>query len=773
MIKKLIVVFLLLGISANAQQKIKVYGFVEDAITQERLSGATIACLPDYTTTNSYGFFSLSISNNTHKNLEIKSLGFDSKSISISSVRDTFLIISLTPHIQQLDEVKITDRIHPHQQTLGGYHRLTSQAIAKIPALMGEVDALKALLIMPGVQMGKEGTVGINVRGGTPDQNLILLDGTPVYNINHLFGFLSVFNHDAISNVDFYKGGIPARYGGRLASVVDVSMKEGNKQSFEKKITLSPIASRILIEGPLIKNRSSFLVSARRTWLDAFTTPISWIANSDFKSVLKFYDLNIKLNHSFSVKDRLYLSYYAGRDGLNNTFKLGEGRSRFNYSWGNNTFVLRWNHIYSERLFGNTSLSYTDFNYRLRNEVTDQRTFKSTFQSGIKDWSLKNDWDFFINRSNTLKFGTNITWHRFNPEVQQIRVGQSDTLFNPQSTINATELSVYIENELKIKEKISANIGINASIYQVNQHHYFFPQPRGSLRFNTGQSSSLKLSYGYFAQYLHLLSNSSLGLPTDLWVSATRKIPPQSSHQFSLGYYKSFASEKFNFNVEVYYRRMKKVIEYKEGASFLNNTTTNWEDKVAVGNGKAYGLEWMVEKNTGKLKGSLSYTLSWSERQFAEINQGRTFPYKYDSRHNLSLTLDYAFQKYKSISFNFFFHSGIPLQISQSLYSGTFPHYLIGSVPTFSNSDFDNYYSYFNALGQVSDRNTHRSTAYHRADFSYKTTKILKRGSRTWTLGIYNLYSRNNPFFIYYDKNVLKQFSLFPILPSFSYERSF
>jgi hypothetical protein len=768
-------VLFLLGMTADAQQKKNIYGYVEDAITQERLSGVVVVSKATNatTTTNAYGFFSLSLLSPANYILEIRSLGFKTQTLSLLLQKDTLLIIKLAPNVQQLDEVKIMEQTPPHQQTLGGYHRLSAQTIAKIPALAGEVDVLKSLLLLPGVQMGKEGTVGINVRGGTPDQNLVLLDGAPVYNINHLFGFLSVFNHDAVANVDFYKGGIPARYGGRLASVIDVSMREGNKERFEKKITLSPIASRLLIEGPLLKNRSSFLISARRTWLDALTTPIASLSNSDFRSVLKFYDVNIKLNHTFSVKDRLHLSYYTGRDGLNNSIKLGDGVSSFNYNWGNNTFVLRWNHLYNQRLFGNMAVNYTNFDYQLRNEVTDQRSFRSVFRSGISDWTFKYDWDLFATPAHALKFGTNVTLRRFTPEVQQIRTGQADTLFNPQPTVNGTEIGFYVEDEFKIKNILTANIGINGSFYGVNQSRYFYPQPRASVRFLTSSSSSVKLSYGRFAQYLHLLSNSSLGLPTDLWVSATGKVPPQQSNQFSLGYYKDLAKGRYSINVEGFYRTMQNVIEYKEGASFLNNRAQSWEEKVAVGNGKAYGVEFMLQKNVGKLKGWLSYTLSSSVRQFEELNQGRMFPYRYDSRHNLGLTLDYTLSKNKSLSFNFVYQSGTPLQISQTTYQGVFPHYLIGPVPGFNNSSYDLYYNYFNTLGLLSDRNTYRSPAYHRADFGYKTTKTLKRGPRTWTLGAYNIYSRNNPFFIYYDRNVLKQFSLFPILPSFSYERSF
>jgi TonB-dependent Receptor Plug Domain/CarboxypepD_reg-like domain len=766
--------FFMLGILAYAQHKKIIHGYIQDADNQEYLSKATVWAIEAKTAvqSNTYGFFSMSVT--VPQTIEVRCIGYTTQVIRILPTKDSLITIRLTANVQQLDVVEIKAQIPPHEHNLSGFHQLSAKSIAKIPVLMGESDALKSLQTFPGVQGGKEGTVGLNVRGGTPDQNLILLDGVPVYNINHLFGFLSVFNNDAISTVDFYKGGVPARYGGRLSSVIDVSMREGNKQRFERKITASPIASRFLFEGPIIENKSSFLFSLRRTWLDFFTTPAAWISDSDFKSVLKFYDVNFKINHTLSNKNRLYFSYYTGRDGLNNSVKLGDGSSNFNYNWGNNTFVLRWNHLYSQRLFGNLSLSYTKFNYKLQNEVKDIKNFNSRFESGIRDWTLKYDWDFFVSARHTLRFGLNATAHLFQPEVQQIKSGQTDTSYVPQVAIRSSEFVAYIEDEFKVNNILTGNIGLNSSYYKVGNIQYFNPQPRLSLRLQTGQSSSLKLGYGRFSQYLHLLSNSSLGLPTDLWVAATKRIPPQASQQFSLGYYKNILNDKFSFSVEGYYRSMSNVIEYKEGASFLSGSNKGWEDKIAIGNGAAYGAEFLLQKNIGKLKGRLSYTLSKSDRTFAELNRGVAFPYKYDSRHNIALTLDYDLSKTQSLSANFFFNSGIPLQINKAAYSGTFPHYLIGPIPTFEdNSLYANYYSYFNSIGLISDRNSYRTPAYHRMDINYKTTKPLQNGNRTWTFGIYNVYNRNNPFFIYYDKSSLKQFSLFPFLPSFSYERTF
>lgn len=773
---QLFVFLFLLGIVANAQQKkIYVHGYVEDAEMHERIAKATVSVADQKTgtQTNAYGFFSVGLIQNQRQTLVISTVGFKTERLTITLSKDTLLTIFLSPESQELAEVEVKDKVLPHEQLLGGFHQISAKTIEKIPVLLGETDALKTLQLLPGVQNGKEGTVGLNVRGGTPDQNLILLDGVPVYNINHLFGFLSIFNNDAIANVDFYKGSIPARYGGRLSSVIDVSMREGNKKTYIKKISLSPVASRFLFEGPIVEDKSSFLFSIRRTWLDVLTTPIAAISRSDFRSVFKFYDVNFKLNYTLSSKDKLYLSYYTGRDGLNNTMKFNEGSSRFNYNWGNNTFVVRWNHLYNQRIFGNLSLSYTNFDYTLQNEVKDAKIFKSRFSSGIRDWAIRYDWDIFPSTKHMLKTGISATTHRFSPEIQQIRSGQSDTIYKPQNKVDAAEVVAYVEDEFKIGTKLRADVGLNASFYQVGKRSFINPQPRVSLNYAFTPRNSLKFSYGHFAQYLHLLSNSSIGLPTDLWVSATERIPAQLSSQVSLGFYQSIFNNRFNVSIEAFRRTMKNVIEYQEGASFLNNSTVGWEDKVTVGNGEATGIEFLLQKNTGKWTGWLSYTLSKSTRTFGDLNQGLSFPYKYDSRHNIALTLNYEWRKNKSFSCNFFYNSGIPLQISTAQYNAVSPARSVKTVGFLGPYVPDQYYSYFNQLSLLSDRNTFRAPAYHRLDVSYRSVKSMKNGNRVWTLGVYNLYSRNNPFYLYYDKNQLKQFSLFPIIPSFTYERNF
>ena len=773
---QLFLFFFLLGIVANAQQKkVYVHGYVEDAEKRERIAKVNVSVVDQKTgtQTNTYGFFSVGLIPNQQQTLVISTVGFKTERLSITLSKDTLLTVFLFPESQQLEEVEVKDKVPPHEQVLGGFHQLSAKTIEKTPALLGETDALKTLQLLPGVQNGKEGTVGLNVRGGSPDQNLILLDGVPVYNINHLFGFLSIFNNDAIANVDFYKGGIPARYGGRLSSVIDVSMREGNKKTYNTKISLSPVASRFLFEGPIVKDKSSFLLSIRRTWLDALTTPIAAISKSDFRSVFKFYDVNFKLNYALSPKNKLYVSYYTGRDGLNNTIKFNDGTSRYNYNWGNNTFVVRWNHLYNQRIFGNLSVSYTNFDYTLQNEVKEAKTFQSRFTSGIRDWSVKYDWDIFPSANHTLKTGISATAHRFSPEIQQIKSGQSDTIYKPQNSVDAVELVAYVEDEFKIGAKFSANVGLNASFYQVGQRSFINPQPRVSLNYALSERNSLKFSNGHFAQYLHLLSNSTIGLPTDMWVSATERIPAQLSNQVSLGYYQSLFENRFNVSIEGFRRNMQNVIEYREGASFLNSSTVGWEDKVTVGKGKATGIEFLIQKNTGKWKGWLSYTLSKSERIFSDLNRGVAFPYKYDSRHNIALTLNYEWSKNKTFSCNFFYNSGIPLQISTAKFNGVSPSRLVKTVGFLGPYRPDEYYSYFNELGLLSDRNTFRAPAYHRLDVSYRSVKPMKNGNRVWTLGVYNVYSRNNPFYLYYDKNQLKQFSLFPIIPSFTYERNF
>ncbi|TAF92049.1 MAG: hypothetical protein EAZ32_18425 [Cytophagia bacterium] len=491
----LVFLYCFLGKGAYAQKKVYLYGYIEAAESQERLTNVSVLVKNQKIgcQTNAYGFFSVAVFANAPFELMISNVGFKTRQIPLNIKKDTLIYIQLSSDVQMLSEVTITDKIQRTSQVLSGYHSLSVKAIEQIPALLGERDVLKALQMLPGVSGGQEGTVGLNVRGGSPDQNLILLDGVPVYNVNHLFGFLSVFNTDAIANVDFYKGGIPARFSGRLSSVIDVSLREGNNQKYQKKISLSPVASRLLFEGPIVKGRSSFLLSLRRSWLDFLTTPIAVISNSDSRSVFKFYDVNFKANYLFSARDKLFISYYNGRDGLKNSFQSNGSAFNFKYNWGNNTFVLRWNHLYNQKIFGNLSLSYTSFNYVLQNDQSDIGTFKSRFQSGIRDLTLKYDWDVFPSANHNIKAGIALTAHRFSPEVQQIQTGKSDTTYAPQAAVLATELSIYGEDQLKITDKLSANLGINLGFYGVENKNYVNPQPRLSFRYQINDNTSVKL----------------------------------------------------------------------------------------------------------------------------------------------------------------------------------------------------------------------------------------------------------------------------------------
>ncbi|HIF15180.1 MAG TPA: TonB-dependent receptor, partial [Bacteroidetes bacterium] len=631
-------------------------GFISSGSSGEKLIGASVYDLRSGlgTVTNNYGFFSLRLPLDSVR-LRFSYVGYASTFHSFINNKDS--VINIEMGNVALEVVKVeAERIERiEQSTQMSTINMPVEQIKALPSLLGEVDVLKAIQLLPGVQSGSEASSGLYVRGGGPDQNLILLDGTPVYNASHLFGFFSVFNADAINNVKLIKGGFPARYGGRLSSVLDISLKEGNLKEFQGEGSIGIIASRLTLEGPIFKDKTSFIISARRTYIDALMQPFIRAATSeDAKTVMGyyFYDLNAKVNHKFSEKDHLYLSLYTGDDKFYYKVKpysylydgvLYEDRMDADLAWGNITGALRWNHQFSNKLFSNMTATYSHYDFHISDYresiVTDQGQINSEifgikYLSGIDDWTGKMDFDYLPDPDHYIKFGAHYIFHTFRPGATSYKFQQTGGL-NIDSTsgaddVYAHETALYIEDDYKISDLLKANVGLHYSSFIVNNKFYHSIQPRTSLRYLFWNDWALKTSYAKMQQYIHLLTNSSIGLPTDLWVPSTEHVVPQISDQVALGIAKTL-NNRYLFSIEGYYKWMKNIIAYKDGASFMGSET-KWYEKVESGKGWSYGAELFIHKKTGITQGWLGYTLSLTERQFENINFGERFPYKFDRR---------------------------------------------------------------------------------------------------------------------------------------------
>lgn len=782
-------------------QSITVSGYVEDAETGEKLIGANIyePIRIVGTVTNSFGFFSLKVPDYTAEVI-VSYVGYEKKSISLLR-KDTLVIVTLQS-VANLDEVVVIgNQIKPiEQRTSMSRIAVPVEQIKKAPSLLGEADVLKTITLLPGVQAGTEGSAGMYVRGGSPDQNLILLDGVPVYNASHLFGFLSVFNSDAIKNVTLHKGGFPARFGGRLSSVLEIDLKDGNSNEFHGVAALGIVSGRLLFEGPIGK-KTSYMISARRSMLDLITTPMIEAQNTQDNQVsggYYFYDITAKVNHTFSPENRLFFSVYSGKDRFfSETFdrysftasstvkEVSTNASEFDLNWGNVTAALRWNHLINGELFSNTTLTFTEYGFRIftdseeRNmlqftnradSLRNRSYFNLTNKSGVRDWALKVDFDYLPNPMHTIKFGTSGTIHRYTPEATQIvdksTELKSDTTINFQLSppLDAQELDAYIEDEIKFSDQFSLNIGLRASAYLSQGDVFWALEPRTSFRLLLPYEIALKGGYSFMRQYVHLLTNVSISLPTDLWIPSGNNISPQESHQVGLGVAKTVWKD-IEFSVETYYKWMNNLIEYKEGAQFIGANSTINSQIESGGKGNSYGAEWLLQKTNGKTTGWIGYTLSWTNRQFMAFNQGKSYPYKYDRRHDFSIVISHQLKKGIDLSAVWVYSSGLNLTLPQKKYDNP-QNYLPGG-PNYSTPWV---YTY-------GGRNSFRMDSYHRLDLSVDFKKKKTYGYRTWSLGFYNAYNRLNPFFIYVEpgssSTEVKQVSLFPIIPFISYEYEF
>ncbi len=647
--------------------------------------------------------------------------------------------------------------------------------------------------MIPGVQSCNEGTTGLYVRGGGIDQNLVLLDGATVYNPSHLFGFLSIFNTRALNGITLIKGGFPARFGGRLSSVLNLSMKEGNMKRFAGEAALGLGVSSVTLEGPIQRDRSSFMLSARRSFIDV---AMQQVASADSYPDYALFDVNAKVNHRFSARDRVYLSFYGGNDQYIQQRTIAatdadgdrELETALRIAWGNTLSTLRWNHLYSNKLFGNTTLFFTryhlqtgeeDFRYVRIDDELVETLFQLDYDSGVTDWGLKLDFDYVPSPRHTIRFGLHGTHHTFRTgTIQTEERGTSGTaspLQAPITRIRAQEVALYAEDDIKLSPRISANLGVHASGYHVEGTTYTSLQPRLSGRWLVAPRWALKLSYAHMTQYLHLLVNSGLGLPTDLWLPATQRVDPQRSRQVAMGVAHTLRGQ-YEISLEGYYKTMTGLIEYKEGANFLG-AGQDWQDNITFGDGDSYGVEVFIQKQAGRTTGWLGYTWSKTERQFDALNQGRPFPFRYDRRHDVAFTLAHRMADWLTLSGSWVYGTGNAITLGQARFSpAVFPD-ASGSMLIYSPND---------EVVYLGDRNSFRMPAYHRLDLGLNFSWPTAWGAHTLTLGTYNTYNRRNPYFIFSEDEriiedglladkttVLKQASLFPVLPSLSYSIQF
>jgi hypothetical protein len=767
-LKTIILLFIILFVTNLFAQnkKYTISGYVKEKGSKESLIGV-IVYAPKYkagATTNNYGFYSLTLPADS-VDIFISFIGYTSVTEHLLLDKDLVLNIEIESGIN-LGEVVITAQ----QEKVSQVNKMSIvdipiKQVKSIPALLGEKDVIKVLQLMPGVQKGSEGSSGFYVRGGGADQNLIILDDATVYNASHLFGFFSLFNGDAIKSIELTKGGFPARYGGRLSSVLDINMKDGNKTKYSGEAGIGLISSRLTFEGPIVKNKSSFLISGRRTYIDILMQPF---LEKDIRGTgYYFYDLTAKLNYDFGGKDKVYLSGYFGRDKFYSKYS-GESMGLF---WENATTTIRWNHLFNHKTFSNTSFVFSRFRFNIfENQNTDQGKYSMDYYSGIRDFSLKYDVEFHPNPNHVIRSGLISTYHYFTPNALVIKDPISDHDVDKTNYIKALESGIYLEDDMKITSKLKSNVGIRVCHFINKTKNYVNPEPRFSLSYMLKDDIALKASYAIMNQNIHLLSNTSIGLPTDLWLPSTDRTGPQKSQQVSVGAAKDFIERDFAITIEGYYKKSNDVLAYKEGASFLGiqdpavENDLNWEDNITTGKSWSYGTELLLQKKVGKLSGWIGYTLSWTQMQFDELNYGKKYYARYDRRHDISIVAIYELSKKITISGTWVYGTGNAISLPLGTYEAE-PHHYQG-YPRIIVTDYG-------------DKNGFRMAPYHRLDLGIQFHKQKKKYERIWEISIYNVYNRKNPFYYFYEydvksnEQVLKQISLFPIIPSFSYSIKF
>ncbi|WP_247237786.1 TonB-dependent receptor [Telluribacter sp. SYSU D00476] len=787
-----------LSLIAVAQDKVTISGFVKEMGSQEQLPGVNVYVSGTAygVVTNTYGFYSLTLPAHDSIRLVYSYVGYQQTVRNLYLTENTRIDVLLTS-VNQLEEVTISARRQDDYSSRSAQMsqvEVPIQQIKKIPAFFGEKDVLKVLQLMPGVQKGSEGQTGLYVRGGGPDQNLIILDDAVVYNANHLFGFFSIFNSDALKSVELTKGGFPARYGGRLSSVLDMNMKEGSKDKLHGEGGIGIISSRLTLEGPLVKGKSSFLVSGRRTYIDALAAPL--IASQQRNEENKvspgyyFYDLNAKVNYDLGQKDKLYLSGYFGRDRFYVNEAGPDTDSQNGLNWGNTTATLRWNHLFGQKLFSNTSVIASNFVFGIHSNIKNKNEdgsvaneFSLRYDSRIRDYGIKTDFDYYPASGHAIKFGAQVTLHQFVPSAVAIQGSfLNQAIERSVKPVNTVESGLYAEDTWQPFDALKMNIGLRLSSFKTETKNYIRPEPRFSAALRLAQDFSLKASYAQMNQYVHLLSNTGLGLPTDLWVPTTDRVAPQQSQQVAVGLAKDLEKPALTLTLEGYYKNMNNILNYKEGASFLslsgeNANELSWEDNITAGRGWSYGTEFLIHKKTGRFSGWVGYTLSWTKWQFPELNFGEIFFPRYDRRHDISVVGIYELSKRVTLSGTWVYGTGNALTVPLSQYN---------AYPDNATTPRNQMNWFGIPVNEYGAKNSFRAEPYHRLDLAIQLHKKMKRHERTWEFGLYNAYNRRNPFFYNIDSEpttdskgqtktrmVLKRYSLFPLLPSVSYNFKF
>ncbi len=769
---------------AFSQELVTINGYVRDSLSGESVIGASIMINGQSkgVTSNQYGFYSITLEPGVYQ-LNISHVSFLPKMVPVDITSDLHLNIEIMSRSSAIAEVVIiaSRRRDAYVKNAEmGKIDLSVNRIKDVPSLLGEVDILRTLQLLPGIRNAGEGNAGFYVRGGGPDQNLIMLDDAVVYNTGHLFGFFSIFNSDAIKNTTLIKGDMPAQYGGRISSVLDVAMKDGNMNRFQADGGIGVISSRLSLQGPLKKDQASFIVSARRTYIDILVKPFI-SKSSDFHGTgYYFYDLNAKLNYRFTDKDRLYLSGYFGQDVFD--YRNGKRSFRSKIPWGNATATMRWNHVFNKKLFANATLVYNNYKFRLE---AAQNNFELGLSSGIRDINLKVDFDYYPLPQHKLKFGGLLTRHKFIPNI--VSGKQDSVVFTPNNEPEkyAIESAVYIQDDWELNPRLKINYGIRFSRFTQTGPYKKFTrdndgnkldstvyrsletvrtytglEPRFTMRYSLNEEMSIKAGLTHSYQYIHLVTSAASTLPTDLWVPSTYIVKPQISWQYSAGLYRNFEQNMFETSIEVYYKNMKNQVEYKEG---YTPSLTDPEHEFVFGRGWSYGTELFINKTRGRFTGWLGYTLSWTWRKFPDLNGGLRYPSRYDRRHDMSIVLSY--------------------ETSPKWRFGTVFVYGTGSATTLP----ERFYFLEGVLTQeYSSLNQYRLPAYHRLDFSATYTPIPRKKRKiknNWVFSIYNVYSRLNPYFIFFDQNgnpvngtlqvEAVKVSLFPIIPAVTWNFRF
>ena len=783
-------------------RKVTISGLILDAASGETLIGAGVTSGKDGAVTNNFGFYSLSIPGKDDKvSVTYSYVGYTTKTISIRVQKDTTINVRLSPGASLEEAIVTAQRESGVAATKMSAIEVPVAAIKSAPALFGEADVLKTIQLLPGVQGGTEGFSGLYVRGGGPDENLLLLDGIPIYNAEHMLGIFSVFQPEAVKKVTLYKGSFPARYGGRISSIIDVRTNDGNLYETHGSFGVSMISDKFHLEGPIWKGKTSYSVSARGMHT-LLLTPI--IKLTGFDGNYFFYDLDAKLTHRFSDRDRLYFNVYNGLDDFyyRNQDNYGSGRTggdiadnqNIGIRWGNTVAALRWNHVLGPKLFANTTVAFNRYKMQIESDLVSKETgldgslgnnrYQFDYRSGMRDWVAKVDFDYTPSPSQKVKFGADYTYHTFIPETFTTYaretvdgVIQLDTTINMKSNSEQVghEVSLYVEDDVRIGSRLTLNPGLHASLFGTQGKTYWSLEPRMSAKVAMTEDWSAKLSYSRMSQYVHLLSSSQISLPVDLWVPITKDIRPETSDQYSLGLYYT-GIPGWEFSLEGYYKNMRNVLEYKEGVAFMFDSS-GWENKVEVGTGRAMGIELFIEKTMGKTTGWLGYTLAQSDRLFPTINHGERFPYRYDRRHNVNLVLNHKFNEKFDLSVTWRFASGGVTTLPERRIVMTTPS------GTFRYADL------------VTLRNNYRLPSSHTLNLGFNFHRKHNRGEGIWNLSVYNVYNHMNPSLVLKENEEqykrtsnpdgtmgdwqqihsvsLKKITLLPFFPSIGYTRTF